>query len=73
MTAPATVHLVCGSTGAGKTTHALRLVQEFGAMHFSIDDWMVRLFGPDQPPKRDWPWIAERLARCEDPDRRDGS
>ena len=65
MTVPATFHLVCGSTGAGKTTHALRLVQEFGALHFSINDWMVRLFGPDQPPKRDWPWIAERLARCE--------
>jgi predicted kinase len=65
MTAPATFHLVCGSTGAGKTTHALRLVQEFGALHFSIDDWMVRLFDPDQPPKRDWPWIAERLGRCE--------
>ena len=65
MTAPVTFHLVCGSTGAGKTTHALRLVQEFGALHFSIDDWMVRLFGPDQAPKRDWPWIAERLARCE--------
>jgi predicted kinase len=65
MTAAATFHLVCGSTGAGKTTHALRLVQEFGALHFSIDDWMVRLFGPDQPPKRDWPWIAKRVARCE--------
>ena len=67
MTAPATFHLVCGSTGAGKTTHALRLVQEFGVLHLSIDDWMVRLFGPDQPPKRDWPWIAERRARCESP------
>ncbi len=65
MTAPATFHLVCGSTGAGKSTNALRLVRELGALHFSIDDWMVRLFGPDQPPKRDWPWIAERLARCE--------
>jgi len=65
MTAPATFHLVCGSTGAGKTTHALRLVQEFGALHFSIDDWMVRLFGPDRPLKRDWPWIVERVARCE--------
>lgn len=65
MTAPATFHLVCGSTGAGKTTHALRLMQEHGALHFSIDDWMVRLFGPDQPPKPDWPWIAERVGRCE--------
>lgn len=65
MTAPSTFHLVCGSTGAGKTTFALRLVQEFGALHFSIDDWMVRLFGPDQPPNPNWPWIVERLARCE--------
>jgi predicted kinase len=47
VTVPASFHLVCGSTGAGKTTPALRLGQEFGALHFSIDDWMVRLFGPD--------------------------
>lgn len=40
-------------------------MQEFGALHFSIDGWMVRLLGADRPPKRDWPWIAERLARCE--------
>jgi predicted kinase len=65
VTATATFHLVCGSTGAGKTTLALRLVQEFGALHFSIDDWMVRLFGADQPARPDWPWIAERLGRCE--------
>lgn len=66
----ATLHLVCGSTGAGKTTHALRLARELGAIHFSIDDWMVRLFGPDvraaAPRSPDWPWIAERIARCED-------
>jgi predicted kinase len=65
MTALATIHLVCGSTGAGKTTHALRLVQEHGVLHFSIDDWMVRLFGPDKPSRPDWPWITERVARCE--------
>lgn len=61
----ATVHLICGSMGAGKTTHALKLVREGGGVHFSIDDWMVRLFGPDQPPHPHWPWIAERVARCE--------
>jgi predicted kinase len=61
----ATLHLVCGSTGAGKTTYALRLVQELGAVHFSIDDWMVRLFGPDMSLQRGWPWISERVARCE--------
>jgi len=51
--------------GAGKTTHALKLVREGGGVHFSIDDWMVRLFGPDQPTHPHWPWIAERVARCE--------
>jgi predicted kinase len=61
----ATFHLVCGSTGAGKTTHALALARELGAMHFSIDDWIVKLFGPDAPQPPHWPWIAERAARCE--------
>jgi len=58
-------HLVCGSTGAGKTTYALKLAADLGAVHFSIDDWMVRLFGPDQPARPDWAWITARLARCE--------
>ena len=65
MTAAATLHLVAGSTGAGKTTHALALVRSLGAMHFSIDDWMVKLFGPDAPQPPQWPWIAERVGRCE--------
>jgi predicted kinase len=61
----ATVHLICGSTGAGKTTHALKMVREGGGVHFSIDDWTVRLFGPDQPSRSQWSWIAERVTRCE--------
>ena len=61
----ATLHLVTGSTGAGKTTHALSLVRELGAMHFSIDDWMVKLFGPDAPQPPQLPWILERVGRCE--------
>ena len=61
----AVFHLVCGSTGAGKTTHALGLARAAGAMHFSIDDWMVELFGPDAPQPPQWPWIAERVGRCE--------
>ena len=54
--AEATIHLVCGSTGAGKTTHALRLCRQLGAMHFSADDWMVALFAPDTPQRADWTW-----------------
>lgn len=59
------IHLICGSTGAGKTTYATRLRQQLGALHLSIDDWMVTLFAPDKPAQQNWPWIEERLLRCE--------
>ncbi len=59
------IHLICGSTGAGKTTYAEKLRGDLGALHLSIDDWMVTLFAPDRPPKGNWPWIEERLLRCE--------
>jgi predicted kinase len=60
-----TIHLVCGSTGAGKTTYSKQLSERIGAMDFSIDDWMVTLFAPDASPRLDWDWIVERTARCE--------
>ncbi len=66
MPTPPAFHLVCGATGAGKTTHALRLARERRAVPFSIDDWMVRLFAPDMPGPPDWNWIGERAARCEE-------
>jgi predicted kinase len=59
------IHLICGSTGAGKTTYAGRLRPQLGALHLSIDDWMVTLFSPDRPARPDWPWIEERVGRCE--------
>ena len=59
------IHLVCGSTGAGKTTYAGELSRQLGALHLSIDDWMVGLFTPDKPERPDWPWIDERVTRCE--------
>lgn len=59
------IHLVCGSTGAGKTTYANELRKKLGALHLSIDDWMVTLFAPDTPRQPGWPWIEERVRRCE--------
>lgn len=61
-----TLHLICGATGAGKTTYALELSETLGAVHFSIDEWMVRLYGPDAPQPPDWGWISTRVRRCED-------
>lgn len=59
------IHLICGATGAGKTTYANRLRQQLGALHLSIDDWMVTLFAADMPSPGSWPWIEERVLRCE--------
>ncbi|WP_321395802.1 ATP-binding protein [Emcibacter sp.] len=59
------VHLVCGSTGAGKTTHALKLSEELGAIHFPIDEWMTTLFWMDSPEPIRHDWAMERIDRCE--------
>lgn len=60
------VHLICGPTAAGKSTYANKLKNNTRAMLFSIDDWMVSLFGPDLENSMDWQWISERASRCED-------
>lgn len=61
----ATAHLICGSTGAGKTTYALKLAGETGAIRFTIDEWMARLFLPDAPEPLTFQWALERVIRCE--------
>lgn len=61
----ATVHLISGSTGAGKTTYSLALADRVGAVRFSIDEWMATLFMADSPPTPDLGWALERTARCE--------
>ena len=60
-----TIHLVAGSTGAGKTTYALALAAREGAVRLSIDEWMTALFGPDQPEPLRFEWMMERVKRCE--------
>ena len=65
MTEPGLFHIICGATGAGKTTVALRLAEEFGAARFSIDEWMTALFWPDTPQPIEFDWTIERINRCE--------
>ena len=45
-TSGATVHLLCGYNGAGKTTYAKHLEKTAPAVRFSLDEWMLRLY-PD--------------------------
>lgn len=59
------IHLVAGSTGAGKTTFAIKLAAQEKALRLSIDEWMVTLFEPDQPAEIRFEWMMERVNRCE--------
>ncbi|MGH3471106.1 MAG: AAA family ATPase [Nocardioidaceae bacterium] len=42
-TRTATVHVLAGLNGSGKSTHARRLEKERPAVRFSLDEWMLRL------------------------------
>jgi predicted kinase len=59
----AKIILVCGSTGAGKTTYSISLAKEIDAVRFSIDPWMQRLYSKDMKPL-DFEWLMERVSRC---------
>jgi predicted kinase len=61
----ATVHLICGPAGVGKTTYAKGLAKGIHAVRFSIDDWMVELFHKDISEDIDFAWLAARVTRVE--------
>ncbi|OED92304.1 AAA family ATPase [Vibrio breoganii] len=39
------IYFVCGFIGSGKTTYSKTLAQKHGAFRFSIDEWMIPLYG----------------------------
>ena len=43
----ATVYLICGFIGSGKTTFAKKLEKETGAIRITKDEWLISLFGHD--------------------------
>jgi predicted kinase len=58
------IHIICGSTGAGKTTYAIALAERISGVRFSIDEWMRNLFWIDTPQPLDSAWSMERIERC---------
>ncbi|MEZ9785216.1 AAA family ATPase [Vibrio breoganii] len=39
------IYFVCGFIGSGKTTYSKTLAKKHGAFRFSIDEWMIPLYG----------------------------
>lgn len=56
--------MVCGLTGAGKSTYSEALRRDLGGVRFSIDEWNGRLFLMDRDPTSDFEWFFERVQRC---------
>lgn len=61
----ATLNVIFGPCGAGKTTYAHAFARRERAVAFILDDWMARLFGPDMPQPLEYEWMLERVGRCE--------
>jgi len=60
----ATLHLIEGPVGAGKSTFAAKLALAKGAVHLDLDAWMVTLFSPDRPEEGFMQWYGEMKSRC---------
>jgi len=61
---PATLNVIFGPCAAGKTTYAHALARRENAAPFVLDEWGARLYGPDVQGPIEFPWMLERLARC---------
>ena len=62
----ATIHLIEGPVGAGKSTFGSKLAREVSGIHVALDAWFVRLFSPDRPTTDFVLWYQERKHRLLD-------
>jgi predicted kinase len=61
----ATVHLIFGPVGSGKTTFGRPFAAEHRAVFFCLDEWMAALFMMDAPTPITLDWALPRTQRCE--------
>ncbi len=54
----ATIHLLHGFVGAGKTTFAKKLERKLNAVRFTPDEWMSKLYGSNPPAKHFQKYLA---------------
>jgi predicted kinase len=59
-----TVHLLCGPSGAGKTTHAHKIARETQAIHLAIDDCLKPLSIPDSFDMAYIQMVMEKAEQC---------
>lgn len=59
------IHLICGHTGAGKSTYTRQLAEQRNAIYFSLDDWTKTLYFPDIEGEIELSWMLARIERCE--------
>ena len=57
----AIAHLIHGFIGSGKTTYATQLEKDLPALRFSIDEWLIALYGQD-PTESDFEQYYNRTA-----------
>ncbi len=60
----ATIHLIEGPVGGGKSTFAAQLTFTLEAPCLSLDEWMVTLFSADRSKTDLMLWYSERKYRC---------
>jgi predicted kinase len=61
----ATVHMICGRVGSGKTTFGRQLATDRRAVFFCLDEWMATLFTMDAPTPLTLEWMLPRVERAE--------
>ena len=59
----ASLHLIEGPVGAGKSTYAMALASASHAVHIALDEWFACLFSPDRPESDVIPWYVEHKDR----------
>ncbi|WMW81843.1 AAA family ATPase [Undibacterium cyanobacteriorum] len=62
----ATIHLIEGPVGAGKSTFSAALSSRTRGVHIALDEWFVRLYSPDRPEGDFLPWYITRKERLLD-------